>query len=134
MIKQTGILLIPAFFAVLLLYSCTSEQLTPDCNTQNMSYSQNVVPILKSNCYKCHSAGNTVGSYGHALDSYASLTQYTNRNDTIIVAGDTTIISYLEGVITHTPPYISMPYMDGKLDTCAIKQIQAWITQGAHDN
>jgi len=124
-----------AVLSVLFFGSCNHEQLTSDCNTQNMSYSQNVVPILKSNCYKCHSTGNSVGSYGHLLDSYASLTQFTPRNDTIIsVAGDTTIISRLEGFITHTQGYIAMPYMDGKLDTCAIKQIQAWITQGAPDN
>jgi len=107
--------------------SCTHEQLAPNCDTQNMSYSNNVVPILKSNCYKCHSAGNSVGSYGHLLDSYDSLRRYTTRDPS-------TGLSFLEGVITHTPPFLAMPYMADKLDTCAIKQIQAWITQGALDN
>ena len=127
MIKKSTILLMFTFSSVFFLSSCTSEQLTPDCNTQNMSYSQNVVPILKSNCYKCHSTGNVVGSYGHLLDNYDSLKPYTVRSTV-------TNISFLEGVITHTPGYIAMPYMDGKLDTCAIKQIQAWITQGAQNN
>lgn len=134
MIKQLAIILSLAVFSVLFFSSCNHEQLTSDCSTQNISYSQNVVPILKSNCYKCHSSGNSVGSYGHLLDSYENLHGFTKR-DTSVIAGDTTItISFLEGVITHTPGYIAMPYMDGKLDTCAIKQIQAWITQGAPDN
>lgn len=123
-----------AGLSAVFLGSCSHEKLTPDCSTQNMSYSQNVVPILKSNCYKCHSTGNSVGSYGWLLDSYANLTRFTNRKDTITVAGVSTIISPLEGFITHTQGFLSMPYMDGKLDTCAIKQIQAWITQGAPDN
>jgi hypothetical protein len=136
MIKQLAIIMTLAVLSVLFFGSCNHEQLKSDCNTQNMSYSQNVVPILKSNCYKCHSTGNSVGSYGHLLDNYDTLTKYfTPRTYPIIVGGDTiTYISYLEGVITHTQPFIAMPYMDGKLDTCAIKQIQAWITQGAPDN
>src|SRR5450755_4459852 len=134
--KQLTILFILMVFSLLFWSSCTSEKLEPNCNTQNMSYSQNVFPILKSSCYKCHSTGNSVGSYGHLLDNYDTLTKYyTPRTYPIIVGGDTiTYISYLEGVITHTEPFIAMPYMDGKLDTCAIKQIQAWITQGAPDN
>jgi hypothetical protein len=127
MIKQAAIFLMLAVLPAVLLNSCTSEQLEPDCNTQNISYSQDIVPILKSNCYKCHSAGNSVGSYGHLLDNYDSLTPLVRRDAN-------TNISFLEGVITHTPGYIAMPYMDGKLDTCAIKQIQAWITQGHPNN
>jgi hypothetical protein len=134
MTKQPSIVIT---FATLIFFfsgSCTHEQLAPNCDTQNMSYANNVVPILKSNCYKCHSEGNSVGSYGHLLDSYENLQPYTTR-DTTVIAGDTTIgISFLEGVITHAPGYIAMPYMAEKLDTCAIKQIIAWISQGALDN
>src|SRR5450755_4369021 len=102
MIKQPTIVLILALLPSLFGGSCSHEQLAPNCDTQNMSYSNNVVPILKSNCYKCHSEGNSVGSYGHLLDSYENLSAFTPRTDTIIVAGDTTIISNLEGHITHT--------------------------------
>jgi hypothetical protein len=127
MTKQPAIVFMFVILSVFFSGSCTHEQLATNCDTQNMSYANNVVPILKSNCYRCHSAGNSVGSYGHLLDNYDSLKPYTTRNAT-------TGISFLEGVITHTPPYIAMPYMAEKLDTCAINQIIAWISQGAHDN
>jgi hypothetical protein len=127
MTKQPSIVLIFATLTFFFSDSCTHEQLAPNCDTQNMSYANNVVPILKSNCYKCHSEGNSVGSYGHLLDNYDSLKHYTTRDTT---SG----ISFLEGVITHTPGYIAMPYMAEKLDTCAINQIIAWISQGAPDN
>ena len=73
MIKQLIFfaLMLLAFSPVFFLGSCTSENLVPACDTLNMSYSQNIVPILKNNCYSCHSKGNTVGSYGILLDSYA---------------------------------------------------------------
>ncbi len=125
--KQTAIVMLLAVLPVLFLSSCTSEQLEPDCTTQNLSYSQNIVPILKSNCYKCHSSGNSVGSYGHLLDNYDSLEPFTHRDAN-------TNLSFLGNVIIHTPGYPAMPYMGGKLDTCAIKQIQAWITQGHPNN
>src|SRR5450631_847611 len=136
MLNKVVVLWMLAVSTALYLSSCTSEQLAPDCNTQNMSYSQNIVPILKSNCYKCHSSGNSVGSYGHLLDNYDTLTKYYTARTIpiVIVPGDTTLISALEGYITHTPGFLAMPYMDGKLDTCAIKQIQAWITQGSPNN
>src|SRR5450755_4933357 len=102
MTKQPAIVLMFVISYVFFSGSCAHEQLAPNCDTQNMSYSNNVVPILKSNCYKCHSEGNSVGSYGHLLDSYENLSAFTPRTDTIIVAGDTTIISNLEGHITHT--------------------------------
>jgi hypothetical protein len=121
------IAVLPAFF----ISSCTSEHLTPDCDTLKMSYSQNVVPILKNNCYTCHSTGNSVGSIGILLDSYTNLMKYV----------DTTNInlSLLVGDIRHDPSnsiitFTPMPYMKQKLDDCSINQIVAWVNQGAPDN
>jgi hypothetical protein len=125
MIKQPAILI--AILTALFWGSCTNEQLTPDCNTQNMSYSRNVVPILKSYCYSCHSKGNSVGSNGILLDSYDSLKHYT-KNDTSLM------ISILVGVISHDPRFVAMPYMKPKLDSCNINQITFWVFQGALDN
>jgi hypothetical protein len=86
-----------------------------------MSYSNNVVPILKNNCYTCHSAGNSAGSVGILLDSYDRLMIYVNNG-------------YLIADITHMAGFPAMPYMKPKLDTCSINQINAWINQGAINN
>ena len=93
-----------------------------------MSYARNVVPILKNNCYSCHSTGNSVGSVGILLDNYDSLMRFV---DTAHVYA-----CYLVGNITHNPDptYHPMPYMKPKLDTCSINQIIVWINQGALNN
>jgi len=130
MIKRPAILFILAFIFVIFIISCTStskDQLNLTCNIDNMSYSNNVVPILKSKCYSCHSVGNSVGSYGILLDNYDSLKKYT-INDTV------NNVSILVGVITHDPRYVAMPYKLPKLDSCSINQITFWIFQGAHNN
>jgi hypothetical protein len=117
----------PVFF----LGSCKSEHLTPNCDTLNMSYTYNVVPILKNNCYSCHSSGNSVGSIGILLDSYHNLMNFV----------DTTNVnfSYLLGDIRHDPSnsaitFTPMPYMKPMLDSCSINQIVAWVKQGAKNN
>jgi hypothetical protein len=125
------ILVLLAFSPVFFLGSCTSENLVPACDTLNMSYSQNIVPILKNNCYTCHSKGNTAGSIGILLDNYASVMFY--------IVPDAPSRSWLVGNIRHDPPdslynYVPMPYMKPKLDACSINQIVAWVNQGAKNN
>ena len=107
MIKQPifFILMILASSAVFFLGSCTSEQLTPGCDTLNMSYANNVVPILKNNCYTCHSKGNTVGSYGILLDNYEIRVRLGHNHyvDSATIPGNADS-SYLVGNIKHVPP------------------------------
>ena len=124
-------LLTVLYLITLYTSSCTSrkkDQLAPPgCYTSNMSYATDIVPILKSNCYLCHSAGNSVGSYGHILDNYDSLLKnYVspyNPSESILVF-----------VIAQDPNFPAMPYMKPKLDSCSIHQIIAWINQGALNN
>jgi hypothetical protein len=89
-----------------------------------MSYKYNIVPILKSNCYGCHSTGNTTINVGIVLDNYDSLMVYVNGN----------YMGYLEADITHKSGFVGMPYMRPQLDSCTINQILAWINDGAHNN
>jgi hypothetical protein len=133
MIKQPifFILVLLAFSPVFFLGSCTNENLVPSCDTLNMSYSQNIVPILRNNCYTCHSKGNTVGSIGIPLDNYDSVKHF--------IVPHAPNKSWLVGNIRHAPPdslyyYVPMPYMQPKLDNCSINQIIAWINQGAFNN
>jgi hypothetical protein len=141
MIKQPifVILMLLASSPVFFLGSCTSENLAPACDTLNMSYSQNIVPILRNNCYLCHSKGNTSINGGILLDNYTNVSGWAT-----IIRVDTTQpkssdSSYLVGNIKHLPPssilhFVPMPYMKQKLDTCSINQIVAWVNQGAKNN
>lgn len=89
------------------------------CDTTGMQYSTDVLPILQTNCYRCH--GNGIVTGGVTLDGYANL-------HARVVNGD------LVGAITHAAGYTPMPFDGGKLSDCDIAKIRAWINEGAPDN
>jgi hypothetical protein len=131
--KQPVILLLFVVLPLICNFACTNtskDLLALPCNVDSVSYKNDVVPILRSNCYKCHSAGNSVGSTGILLDTWDSLKFYARNNDT-------TNVSALVGVITnnpHNPNYPSMPYKLPALDSCSILKITFWVFQGALNN
>ena len=141
MIKQPilFILVLLASLPVFFLGSCTSENLVAVCDTLNMSYSQNIVPILRDNCYTCHSKGNTAGSNGVLLDNYNSVNGWATIIQIDSTQPKSADSSYLVGNIKHLPSstvlhFTPMPYMKHKLDDCSINQIVAWVNQGAQNN
>ena len=89
------------------------------CDTVNMKYAANVLPIIQVNCYSCH--GNGVITNGINLDGYSNLKiQVDNGN--------------LIGAITHASGFTPMPYNLPKLSDCNINIIKAWIARGAQNN
>jgi mono/diheme cytochrome c family protein len=89
------------------------------CDTSDMKYAANVLPILQSNCYSCHGNGSTEG--GISLDGYSNVKQKVDAN-------------LLINVITHAPGYPAMPNGLPKLSDCDINKIKAWVNLGALDN
>lgn len=92
----------------------------PVCDTANMSYSTDIVPILSTNCYVCH-GGAATGSGGRKFDSHALLMNF-------VVSGK------LEKAVTHSPGATPMPYNQPRLPKCTVDKIVAWIHQGALNN
>lgn len=108
-------------------YSCrydNEEELYGDaiCDTSNVTYTNNVKPVLTANCYSCHSTSNapTFGS-GIKLENYDDLMVQVNNGK-------------LVGTITHSPGYPAMPQGRAKLDDCSIEKILTWINNGAPNN
>lgn len=93
---------------------------TIPCDTANMKYATDVLPILQNYCYSCHGS-NTAGSGGISLDSYNNLKTYAANG-------------FLAGNISHAPGYIGMPYGQPKLNDCTINKILDWIQRGALNN
>ncbi|GAO43899.1 c-type cytochrome [Flavihumibacter petaseus] len=125
--KAQHILLASQLIALCLLSSCSkdkeSDQPTdpdnpPTCNTANMSFANNVLPIINSNCSSCHGATPTAPF---------SLTNYAEVK---VVADDGRLI----GAINHQSGYVPMPQNAAKLSSCNIAKIQAWIDQGKPNN
>ena len=91
------------------------------CDTTNVSYSQQVLPILQDNCYSCHGQGNTAGSGGINLSTYAALKVYAENG-------------FLVGNVSHAPGYNPMPYGLPMLPACEVNTITAWVNQGILNN
>ena len=125
--KQITLILIILSFPAICIISCSksSQNQTPPppptCDSINMKYSADVVPILQSNCYACHGNGNTGGSGGILLEGYSNLQPHAHDGS-------------LKGDITHAPGFVGMPYQRPKLDSCTINKILDWINQSAPNN
>ena len=119
------LIVLPSIFIISCTKSSADEQtaVTPPgtCDTVNMKYATDVLPILESRCFGCHGNGNTGGSGGINLDGYNNLLPY-------ITSGS------VKGNITHASGFVGMPYGEPKMDDCTINKILDWINQGAPNN
>ncbi|HEX4374323.1 MAG TPA: hypothetical protein VHZ50_13565 [Puia sp.] len=89
------------------------------CDTTNMSYANDITPILENNCVSCHNT--TQSNDGVILTDYNDvLTQVNNGN--------------LVNVIEHNPGYPEMPQGLPQLPSCTINKIVAWVNRGAPNN
>jgi hypothetical protein len=95
------------------------------CDTTNVSYRKDVQPIIRNNCYECHSASVTQEG-GLNLEDTASLKQYLTRQ----YRGNGIYGSQLMHIINQLPGSLQMP-PTYKLDSCSINKIQRWIHLGA---
>lgn len=117
------LLLITSFFFTFTVMSCTdNEDDNEDCSTANMSYTNDIRPILQNNgCLASGCHGGSAATNALFMDSYESLKIYVNAQRLI-------------GAIKHQPGFSPMPKQSDKIKDCEIKKIEAWVVQGAKDN
>ena len=97
------------------------EELYPDntCATTNVTYTSTVLPIIRSNCYACHSSAARQGDV--ILEGYTALKGMVDNDR-------------LDGAINHRTGYSPMPKDAPKLSDCQLSQVAAWISAGAPNN
>ena len=106
------------------------------CTTQQISYQQDVVPILEQRCLACHVAPDGTGyqATGLLMDSYESLMNGTDYGP-VIVAGDSrrSILNML--VEGRAGKMQRMPHDENQgLSYQEIEILKEWVNQGALDN
>lgn len=108
-------------------YNDNEEELYPasaNCETDNMSYANDVWPVINASCAGCHGGAAPAGDI--PLENY---------ND---VAASAAIgegnYGSLYGSINHSSGNSPMPKGSDKLSDCTVAKIKAWIDQGAQDN
>lgn len=108
----------------LLLSSCyydVEEELYGplDCVPANVSFKNDVVPIMDNYCNSCHNKANQSG--GVRTDNY---------NEIKIVANNGRLL----GSIKHEDGYTAMPQGVETLSSCSVSKIEVWITEGTQNN
>ena len=111
-------------FFILVFSSCyydNEEELYPNsnCVTEEMSYTNDILPVLETNCYGCHANIIKLGNVD--LQGHEDLLEYVETGQLI-------------GAISHDPDYSPMPKSGAMLDDCTIEKFIAWIEQGALNN
>ena len=91
----------------------------PECDTTNVTYSNNVWPIINSNCTGCHGGNAPAGNI--RLENYNDISSAANNGS-------------LLGTIRHENGWSPMPKGGGKLNNCDIAKIETWVNQGTPDN
>jgi hypothetical protein len=85
------------------------------CGEGIVSYSEKVAPIINANCVGCHDQTSSIKIYDYESTKVLGLS------------------GQLVGCITGNTNYQAMP-TSGSLDSCSIKIIQNWVTQGTLNN
>ena len=113
MMKKTTLLVIALFLlSAVIVVSCSKsneEDMTTSppsgFDTVNMTYSADVVPILKASCYSCH--GNGGNSGGVNLDTYNNVkVQASISSATGLIVVRSTINSASNFFYENTPFFI----------------------------
>ena len=102
-------------------YYNVEEELYPnmECGSGDISYVQEVLPIIQNNCYGCHDQSTRNGNVN--LEGYTNLKIFVTNGK-------------LVGAIKHENGFSPMPQGQPKLDDCSIAKIEKWVADGAENN
>lgn len=87
-------------------------------DTQNVTFSKTIMPLLSTNCLGCHKTGSISGNVN--LENYANVKTYVDNKR-------------LSGAINSLAGYSPMPPI-GKLTDCQLQVVKKWIDAGAKNN
>ena len=113
------------------------------CGRSDVSFANDVQPILEVACSNCHSSsGEGIVASGFSVDSYQSLMKGTSLG-AVVVSGSSISSTLYRVIAGKTDPEIRMPphheesWADGRGTPLADDEIQLiadWIDQGAKNN
>ena len=120
-IKQLNAVFILTCFLIIGCKYDNEENLYPSnsCIISDMSFSNDIYPILQNyNCISCHNTINPQG--GVNLEDYTQTKIWVDN-------------SRLAKSINHNGAS-PMPKNQEKMDSCDIRKIESWISDGAQNN
>ena len=100
---------------------------TVGCKTTNISFQNDIVPILVANCYSCHSIKNSLLGSGFVLEGYSNDTMYVNNSNP-----NANIYNNVSD--PNVNDFYHMPKGLPSISACEIIKIKAWIDEGYKNN
>ena len=110
------------FILVIMTPACSSDsedEVAPDCDLENVTYSGTIAPIMAASCNGCHSGASP--SAGIITDNYEDLR-------VIALSGQ------LLGSVNHEQGFSPMPQGQPQLGECPREQIATWVNDDAPEN
>jgi hypothetical protein len=102
--------------------------------TREVSYKQDVFPILSENCLSCHKVGGAgLAKSGLNMETYEGLMKGTKLGP-IVTAGSSVSSTLVLLIERQAHPSINMPKDKPPIAADQIKIIRQWIDQGAKNN
>ena len=89
------------------------------CDFTQVSYTNDVSPVLTQYCMSCHSESTKFGNV--SLEGHNNVKIYANNGS-------------LYGAVAHTGNYSIMPPSGQKIPPCDIDKLKAWIDAGSLNN
>lgn len=108
------------------VYEIHAQNSLPDPVSRNVSYMNDIHPILAERCYKCHAGGKRKG--GFQLDTRSHLLD-GSENGPVVKPGNSAE-SRLVHVVAGLDPETVMPPEGERLTTEQVALLRAWIDQG----
>ena len=119
-------------FILLLALTAAAPQassLKPQASaTKPVRYKDDIVPILSSNCYRCHGPDKQESDF--RLDTPEGLTK-GGKVGKAIVPGKSAESHLIKAVLGTSDDIVAMPPEDGPLSKEQIDLLKRWIDEGA---
>jgi hypothetical protein len=126
-LKNTLLLAVPLTASMLL--ACGTEK-----KPNEVSFQQDVMPILKARCLACHiKGGKGYEKSGLLMDSYENLLKGTKFGK-VIVPGNSLNSVFNQVVEGRVDKSITMPHGGEQLVKTEIEILKTWVDQGAKNN
>ena len=120
--------LIPSILGVFLI-GCDETPQQPQ-----VSFTQDVKPLIDKNCTECHSAGKEgMEASGFGTVDYESIMKGTKYGP-VIFPGNAISSSFYRLIAGKVDPSIRMPHGKEPISEENIAKVETWIDQGAKNN
>ena len=109
---------------------------TPACAAAapQISFAQDIMPILRGRCVGCHQAGaEGFEKSGLDLTTYEGVMKGT-KHGPMVIPRDPDGSNLMWLLDWRASPELRMPHGNKKLSTCDRNDIRAWIREGARNN